>query len=147
MSRKSDILALRNRIVFHIARIYGVETTAILGRSRATPLADCRVLLAYALSQEGYTRTEVGDALGRDHSSITHCVQLAESRIGFVGWKDFTHKWNALAKEIWADKDAAAAFRARLVKDSAPAGEIILNTFIIKSLKDQSNGKQDSSQN
>lgn len=90
------------------------------------------------------------DAVGDTYEELQprHFVQLtAESRIGFVGWKDFTHKWNALAKEIWADKDAAAAFRARLVKDSAPAGEIILNTFIIKSLKDQSNGKQDSSQN
>ena len=59
-----------------------------------------------------------------------------------TGIRDFTRKLEEKEKQC-----LAAAFRARLVKDSAPAGEIILNTFIIKSLKDQSNGKQDSSQN
>lgn len=139
MSRASDILSKRDRFCHFIARIYGADESDILGRSRRAPLPDCRMMLAFALSREGYTRCEVGDALGMDHSSITRCVQVADSRIGFVGWREFSDNWFALCNEIERDTDAAAHFRSSLAKDSAESSEIILNTFIIQSLKH--NGK------
>lgn len=143
MTREQDILRKRDRFCGFISQIYGVPASDILGRTRRTPLPDCRMMLALALSKEGYTRIEVGRALGMDHSSITRCVQVADSRIGFAGWKEFSRKWSALCDEIERDNDAAAHFRSSLAKDSAESSEIILNTLIIQSLKN--NGKQDSS--
>lgn len=145
MKNQDEILRKRDWICEKIAQVYGVSSEEILGRDRSFPLPDCRMMLAYALSLEGYTRGEVGAAIGRDHSTVSQCFIKMSYALTSSGWKDIQEIWAQVSEEMTADKEAEARFKATLEKDSAPAGKILLNIFTIQTIK--SNGKQNSSEN
>ena len=128
---------MRDRICEHLAGIFGVDAADILSKSRRIPLPYCRMILSYALCKKGFTRSAVGAAVRMDHSSVTTCYYKMEGSLSSPAWKDIQQAWRRLCDELDLDNEAAARFRSSLQKDSAPAGEILLNTFAIITIKQQ----------
>lgn len=69
-------------IIEHIADLYGVAPSAILGRSRIRSITRARHAVAWTMRRQGKSFREIGDALGLDHSSALHAYNKVEKSPG-----------------------------------------------------------------
>jgi len=64
---------IEQEIMSDVADIYGITVNDILSRRRLRRFADARAVICYLLCfTQGYSTTEVGRVLGRDHSSVVY---------------------------------------------------------------------------
>jgi chromosomal replication initiator protein len=57
-----------------IAQPYGYSVEDIIGKSRRKKLVAVRRLCILALRAKGYSTTEIGRIMNRDHSTICHAL-------------------------------------------------------------------------
>lgn len=69
--RKTYKQMVLNKYVSAMAQLCGgkLELT-----SRLNPFVEARMVLAYVLSEKGYTESEIGEAMLKDHSTIHHYI-------------------------------------------------------------------------
>jgi chromosomal replication initiation ATPase DnaA len=58
-----------------IAELYGYTVEDILGRSKLKTLVKVRRKCVVRLREKGYSTTEIGRIMHRDHSTIVHSLQ------------------------------------------------------------------------
>ena len=58
----------------HLAEGYGYTVADILGPKRHRHLVSVRRLCALMLRDKGYSTTEIGRIMNRDHSTIVHAL-------------------------------------------------------------------------
>lgn len=64
---------IEQEIISDVADIYGITVENILSRRRLRRYADARAVICYLLCfTQGYSTTEVGKVLNRNHSSIVY---------------------------------------------------------------------------
>lgn len=68
---KEDVRSVAERYVEAMSDIVGQN---ILIRTRSILLVWARNMVAYQLRLEGYSVTAVGECLGLNHSTVTHCA-------------------------------------------------------------------------
>lgn len=83
---------LKDRAAALAAALVDITGCDFSGRSRKRPAPSLRMMLAVRLLGEGHTLEEVGEAVGRNHSTIIHYKRRFES-LRFPG--------NELDAEIW----------------------------------------------
>jgi len=63
------------RVIVHVARHYDLTPTDLVGPDRRRLPTEARHVAAWILRYSGRTFPEIGQALGRDHSSIMAAVE------------------------------------------------------------------------
>jgi len=58
-----------------IAELHGYTVEDILGKSKVRPLVEVRRKCVVRLRKKGYSTTEIGRIMQRDHSTILHSLQ------------------------------------------------------------------------
>jgi chromosomal replication initiator protein len=58
----------------HLAEGYGYTVADILGQKRHRHLVFVRNLCVFMLRNKGYSTTEIGRIMNRDHSTIVHAL-------------------------------------------------------------------------
>jgi len=58
-----------------IAELHGYTLEDILGRSKLKPLVEVRWKCVVWMRGKGYSTTEIGRIMNRDHSTIVHSLQ------------------------------------------------------------------------
>jgi len=61
-----------------IAQEHGYTVEDILGKSRTKHLVGVRRLCILMLRQKGFSTTEIGRVMGRDHSTIVHALKCMQ---------------------------------------------------------------------
>lgn len=78
----------------------------VLVKSRKAILTWARAMVAYQLLKEGYSTTEAGRAIGRDHSTIIHLRDRMEDVFDYpVFYKDVIELWITFQKRIQDETD------------------------------------------
>ena len=81
----TEMLDNRNRYLMKICFYMDVSSDDVLGKSRLTNIVTARHLLMWALTFLcGYSTTDVGRMLHRDHASVVNGRRRIED-----GWRDF----------------------------------------------------------
>lgn len=62
------------RDINHLAEGYGYTVVDILGPKRSKHLVYVRNLCVFMLRDKGYSTTEIGRIMNRDHSTIVHAL-------------------------------------------------------------------------
>lgn len=75
---KEDIRSVADRYVKAMSEIVGQD---ILMKTRSSLLVWARNMVAYQMRLEGYSVTAVGDRLGLNHSTVTHCKSRVEEML------------------------------------------------------------------
>ena len=63
-------------------------------RRRTREAVTARAFLAMELRREGYTVTEIGFALNKNHSTITHYLAIMETILSSPGYETEREIWN-----------------------------------------------------
>jgi chromosomal replication initiation ATPase DnaA len=61
-----------------IAKVYGYTVEDILGKSKLKALVAVRRQCVNMLHEKGYSTTEIGRIMNRDHSTICHALKMWE---------------------------------------------------------------------
>ena len=61
-----------------IAKVYGYTVDDILGKRRLKALVSVRRQCVNMLHEKGYSTTEIGRIMNRDHSTICHALKMWE---------------------------------------------------------------------
>jgi chromosomal replication initiation ATPase DnaA len=61
-------------LIDEVAQLHGYTVEDILGKSRLKKLVAIRQLCVFRLRDEGYSTTEIGRIMDRDHSTICHAL-------------------------------------------------------------------------
>jgi chromosomal replication initiator protein len=74
---------IKELVIAEVTRHYGVTWQQICGPSKKAVIVMARWIIAYALRvRTSMTNEKIGELLGgRDHSTITHAVQMCQCRI------------------------------------------------------------------
>ena len=81
MVNRQDFLRLRPRLQAEAQKAIETMRSAAgeeLSESRAGDAPYVRAIIADWLLRKGFTTREVGEALGKDHSTVTHYRQMVE---------------------------------------------------------------------
>jgi chromosomal replication initiation ATPase DnaA len=62
-----------------IAKVYGYTAEDIIGKNRMKKLVAVRRKCAVMLREKGYSTTEIGRIMNRDHSTIVHSLQKSRA--------------------------------------------------------------------
>lgn len=62
------------------SREHGIESDQILGRSREKPIIRARNDLIRTLHKSGWSATQIGRAMARDHTTILHSLKTGRKR-------------------------------------------------------------------
>lgn len=71
--RKANLLQIEA-----IAKVYGYTVEDILGKSKLKALVAVRRQCVNMLREKGYSTTEIGRIMNRDHSTICHALKMWE---------------------------------------------------------------------
>jgi chromosomal replication initiator protein len=63
------------RIIDHIASDYGYDRHEVIGKRRFKVLVEIRHECIKFFREQGFSTTEIGRILNRDHSTIVHALQ------------------------------------------------------------------------
>lgn len=75
-------MKLRMRdIITHAAEVTEVSRENILGKSRVKKLAQIRHAICLVCREQGYSFTQIGAVMGRDHTTIVHSAKVARDAI------------------------------------------------------------------
>lgn len=72
--RQANMLAIQD-----IAKEHGYTVEDVLGKSRLRALVTVRRKCAVMLRAKGYSTTEIGRIMNRDHSTICHALQMSKA--------------------------------------------------------------------
>ena len=61
-----------------IARKYGYTAEDVIGKNRQKQLVSVRRQCVVMLREKGYSTTEIGRIMNRDHSTIVHALQMVK---------------------------------------------------------------------
>lgn len=75
--REKNLLDIDN-----IAQNYGYDVGDILGKSKFRKLVEVRQKCVLMLRGKGYSTTEIGRIMHRDHSTIVHSLQKSAVKHG-----------------------------------------------------------------
>ena len=60
-----------------------------------------RTMVAYQMVKEGYTSTEIGHQMMKDHSSVTHMKNKMQDALDLPqAYRDILETWNEFQKRI-----------------------------------------------
>lgn len=76
IQHKSTVL----KIVDAVSEATGIPAKRILGPRRDGPTARARQIVMYEARRAGLSYPQIGEALGRDHTSVIHGVRAEEKR-------------------------------------------------------------------
>ena len=62
-----------------IAKVYGYTAADILGKRKLKALVAVRRQCVVMLRKKGYSTTEIGRIMNRDHSTICHALQMSKA--------------------------------------------------------------------
>ncbi len=69
--------------------------------SRESRFVWARTMVAFQLLKEGYTTTEVGRMIGRDHSSVTSMRHRMQDALDYsFAYKDIIHIWKQFQNKL-----------------------------------------------
>lgn len=71
-----------HQIIDAVSEQTGIPAKRILGPRRDAPTARARQIVMYEARLAGLSYPQIGDALGRDHSSVVHGVRVEKKRRG-----------------------------------------------------------------
>lgn len=63
-----------------IAKVYGYTAADILGKRKLKALVAVRRQCVVMLREKGYSTTEIGRIMNRDHSTICHALQMSKAK-------------------------------------------------------------------
>lgn len=66
------------QVLRHVADAHGIPMPALLGDRRFPRLVDARQDAALRLKEMGWTLTQIGDLMNRDHTSILNLLRRAK---------------------------------------------------------------------
>jgi chromosomal replication initiator protein len=70
-----------------VARVYGLGTAAIIGRSRSKSIAEARMVVCLVARRcTRLSLPEIGRAVGRDHTTVMSAVKSAERKCAADRW-------------------------------------------------------------
>lgn len=72
----SDFMSVAKVVCAHEA----VSCSALLSKKRDRPVVKARTMVAQLLRQKGYSLSEIGRFLGRDHSTVIHMLRKPVDR-------------------------------------------------------------------
>lgn len=72
------------KIAMKVADEAGLKLEDITGYGRTKIVAQTRHLVCYVANQNGYTVSQIGRALGRDHTSVMNSIRNVKNRVGQV---------------------------------------------------------------
>lgn len=82
-----------------IAVIIGVKYVSLV--SRIPEHVWARTMVAYQMVKEGYTTTEIGHQMMKDHSSVTHMKNKMQDALDLPqAYRDILETWNEFQKRI-----------------------------------------------
>lgn len=85
-----------------LATIMGLQTISYERRHPAHMWG--RTMVAYEMSREGYSRTEIGYQMMKDHSSVTHMINKMRDALSLPqAYADIIKIWNEFQKRIQDD--------------------------------------------
>jgi len=61
-------------LIDEVAQLHGYTVEDVIGKSRFKKLVAVRQLCVFRLREEGYSTTEIGRIMNRDHSTIVHAL-------------------------------------------------------------------------
>jgi chromosomal replication initiation ATPase DnaA len=97
------------RLVIEAARLFGTTERDILSPSRFHRHVRPRWAVAYVLHLRGVHYAEIGRRLGRDHTTILHCVRNMPRRLaGDERLAEATDTLINCALDIWPRRVAAS---------------------------------------
>lgn len=73
--RQSNMLEMEE-----IAKEYGYTAKDVISKNRQKKLVEVRRKCAVMLRKKGYSTTEIGRIMQRDHSTICHSLQKSEAK-------------------------------------------------------------------
>lgn len=71
-----------SKIVEAVSEATGIPARHILSQKRTAPIARARQIVMYEARLAGLSYPQIGEALGRDHSSVVHGVRAEKKRRG-----------------------------------------------------------------
>ena len=69
-----------HQIVDAVAEATGISAKRIMSQRRDAPTARARQIVMYEARQQGLSFSQIGAALGRDHTSVMHGVRAEQAR-------------------------------------------------------------------
>lgn len=70
-----------NKVTKLVCDSLKVDFDAVFETTRKRSITDCRAVICSILSENRVTRYEMSDYFGLNHSTITHAVKMADSKI------------------------------------------------------------------
>lgn len=82
-----------------MAKVMGLVTISYV--SRIPEHVWARTMVAYQMVKEGYTTTEIGHQMMKDHSSVTHMNKKMQDALGLPqAYRDVLQIWDKFQKQI-----------------------------------------------
>lgn len=92
------------RYVRAMERVLGHR--GFLSRSRDSWNVWARNMVAFRMWRDGYRPSDIGRVLGRDHSTVAHCVRKAGEMLAMPGmYPDETEIWEKFNKILENEED------------------------------------------
>jgi len=67
---RAGIGSVMGRIIAEVAEECGISPATILGRDKTAPIARARQIVMFEARKAGFSLTQIGRVLGRDHTTI-----------------------------------------------------------------------------
>ncbi len=71
-----------SKIVDAVSEATGIPARHILSQKRTAAVARARQIVMYEARQAGLSLTQIGDAMGRDHTTVMHGIRAEKERRG-----------------------------------------------------------------
>lgn len=102
------------RLIDCIANIYDITSEDILGKCRKAHISESRVIIAHILRYIGYSLTEIGDILNRNHTSVIYYLKNFENRHKYdVSFRNRVDKMLELVDYYGEERDKTKKERER----------------------------------
>lgn len=87
--------------------VTGLSERDVLG-TRFYPTPMYRGMIAESLRELGYSTTEIGSVLHRDHSTVTHMLKRLKSSVGCAGFQAVTSVYKAYGEALKRQRDESS---------------------------------------
>lgn len=87
LNRRKQARAGITRVIELVADAFGITVPDLLSPSRSRHVSRARNLAARIMRDKlDAPLAEIGEALGRHHTTIMHCIELADERVDSDEW-------------------------------------------------------------
>lgn len=87
-----------NRYVSEMKALTGIDP---LCNSRKREVVTARAMVAYALMQDGFTSTDIGAFLRKNHSTVLYYKSYVNNILTTPGFDDEKYLWEQFKQRIW----------------------------------------------